>query len=198
MTTLSITLPFATRSRFWGAARAAGLVLTVVLLAALWRAPTSTLHVLWNMVVPLLPAVFLVNPIIWRNVCPLASLNAIAGKRVGDRFPGRRLTKAAWIGGLVLLGVMVPARRFLFNENGLVLLVAIAAAFVAACAAPNAAAPKASRARRAASATLANDKATTPAVTAALPSGAKPTMRVAASYNTSGSGRSSKYSRTGR
>ncbi|MGQ0704502.1 MAG: hypothetical protein ACT4PM_15425 [Gemmatimonadales bacterium] len=126
MTTLSITLPFATRSALWRAARIAGLLLTIVLLVALWREPQLTLHVLWDMVIPLLPAVFLLNPIIWRNVCPLASLNAFSGKRVGTRFPGRTLARGSWIGGLVLLGVMVPARRFLFNEDGLALLVTIA------------------------------------------------------------------------
>lgn len=127
MTAVSITLPLSTRSPLWRAARVAGLVLTGVLLAGLWGAPRLTLHILWDMVIPLVPAVLLLNPIIWRNLCPLASLNAATGNRVGQRFPGRSLTRASWAGGLVLLGVMVPARRFLFNENGPVLLTTIAA-----------------------------------------------------------------------
>jgi len=81
-------------------------------------APEASLDVLWNMAIPLLPIVFLVNVGLWRNLCPLATLN-MTGNRFGA---GRRLTGGAipTAGGLgiVLLAVMVPARRFLFNSDG--------------------------------------------------------------------------------
>jgi hypothetical protein len=79
------------------------------------------------MVIPLLPAVFLVNPMIWRNVCPLATLNAATGKRVGMRHLMGKPLRTSWAVGLVLLFVMVPARRFLFNENSAALAATIAA-----------------------------------------------------------------------
>jgi hypothetical protein len=106
----------------WRAAQALGVVLTLVLLAALARWPTDTLHVLWDMVIPVLPAVFLVNPLIWRNVCPLATLNTVTGARVGRRALAGRALSGFWVAGIVLLALMVPARRFLFNEHGTVLL----------------------------------------------------------------------------
>lgn len=99
-------------------AQALGLALTVVLLAGLLARPEFTLHVLWDMVIPLLPAVFLVNPMIWRNACPLATLNATAGQRMATRPLDGRALRISWGLGIILLFVMVPARRFLFNGSG--------------------------------------------------------------------------------
>lgn len=123
----SVALPTAPGRPYWRAAQILGVILTLVLLAALWRAPQLTLRVLWDMVIPLLPAVFLVNPLIWRNVCPLATLNDATGSRPGRRAMETGMMRAGWIVGIVLLFVMVPARRFLFNENGLALAVTIIA-----------------------------------------------------------------------
>ena len=84
----------------------------------------ADLGLLWNVAIPVLPAVFLVNPMLWRNACPLATLN----KATGDRFGTRQLlgagTRAGAL-GIVLLFVMVPARRFLFNTDGIALAVTI-------------------------------------------------------------------------
>jgi len=79
------------------------------------------------MVVPLLPAVFLVNPLLWRNVCPLATLNALTGERVGMRKLGLARVQTAWGLGILLLAVLVPARRFLFNTSGPALALTIVA-----------------------------------------------------------------------
>jgi len=87
--------------------------------------PQLSLHILWDMVIPLLPAVFLINPMLWRNVCPLATINAFTGRRgLGWRVDGPRL-HLAWGVGIVLLAAMVPARRFLFNVNGIALAATI-------------------------------------------------------------------------
>ena len=64
----------------WKLAQFSGVVLTAVLLAGLLREPELTLKILWNAVVPLLPAVFLLQPEIWRNACPLATLNVVSGR----------------------------------------------------------------------------------------------------------------------
>lgn len=73
------------------------------------------------MVIPLLPAVFLVNPMIWRNVCPLATINTMTGQRMKGEPVAARYLPGLWSLGLLLLLIMVPARRFLFNQNGPVL-----------------------------------------------------------------------------
>jgi hypothetical protein len=116
----------------WKLAQFSGVLLTVVLLAGLLREPDLSLKILWNAVVPLLPAVFLLQPEIWRNACPLATLNVLSGRHVGKRAIGP--DAARWLGsiGIVLLFVMVPARRFLFNTDGTALAITIIAVAVLA------------------------------------------------------------------
>lgn len=113
----TIRLPLVAVSPLWSIARWLGVALLVVMLAAATQWPTATLNLLWNNVIPLLPAVFLLNPMIWRNVCPLATLNEITGNRnQRSAFPTTILL-GFWSGGIVLLLVLVPARRFIFNEH---------------------------------------------------------------------------------
>ena len=121
-----------TGQALWTAAQLMGVVLTVALLAGLWWAPTQTLALLWNAVIPVLPAVFLVNPAIWRNVCPLATFNMLTSPWGHQRKLGAE--GARWFGvvGIVLLVVMVPARRFLFNVHGPTLVITIVAVAVLA------------------------------------------------------------------
>jgi len=112
----------------WQTARWAGLGATVALLGGLVARPEPTLAVLWYAVVPVLPAVFLVAPGLWRNVCPLATLNTLGNRTVGG---GRTLGPelGAWLGGvgILLLYVLVPGRRLLFNHDGVALAVTVAA-----------------------------------------------------------------------
>lgn len=114
------------QSRLWTAAQVTGVVLTLVLVAGLVSSPTVFLRILWDMVIPLLPAVFLVNPMIWRNVCPLATLNQVGGARATRKLRGSPL-EWGWIVGILLLFLMVPARRFIFNEHGIPLAATIVA-----------------------------------------------------------------------
>ncbi|MGH7693645.1 MAG: hypothetical protein ACRENH_01620, partial [Gemmatimonadaceae bacterium] len=122
-----LTLPQFTPAwkRAHSAAQFVGLALTGVLLLGLFTWPRPTLHILWDMVIPILPAVFLVNPMLWRNVCPLATLNVLTGARHAPGALTRRSLKASWVIGLVLLALMAPARRFLFNTDGPVLALTI-------------------------------------------------------------------------
>lgn len=113
-------------ARLWGVAQWIGLVATIALLAGLVAAPDRTLAVLWYGIVPLLPLTFLLSTQIWRNVCPIATLNTMTGDRFGDRrLAGEWFRVLSWV-GLVLLVLMVPARRFVFNADGPVLAATIA------------------------------------------------------------------------
>lgn len=122
----------APRPGAWKLAQLFGIILTVVLLAGLLLAPELSLKILWNAVIPLLPAVFLIQPEIWRNACPLATLNLLSGRRVGRRTIGLDAARRFGAVGIVLLFAMVPARRFLFNTDGTALAVTIAAVAVLA------------------------------------------------------------------
>ncbi len=117
--------PSPSSGHLWRIAQAGGLGVTLLLILGLFRAPGTALSLLWDVAIPLLPAVFLINPKLWRNVCPLGTLNMLASSRLRPgKLPDRRLPGAGMM-GIFLLLLMVPARRFLFNENGPVLAVTI-------------------------------------------------------------------------
>ncbi len=133
----AVSRPAPESSPLWRVAQLTGLALTVVLLAGLVIRPVLALHALWDMAIPILPAVFLINPMLWRNVCPLATLNQLGERTPVTRLPPT-LLQGSWVVGTVLLFALVPARRFLFNEHGVYLtatilvvaLLALASGFV--------------------------------------------------------------------
>lgn len=127
-------LPLIESHPMWRAAQWVGVLATVALLVAFLIAPTPSLHLLWDMVIPLLPAVFLVNPMLWRNVCPLASLNDLAGHRRESPTLGPAWLVPSWAVGIALLVLLVPARRFLFNTHGLPMFATVSAVAVLALA----------------------------------------------------------------
>jgi len=109
----------------WRVAQLLALLATLVLLVLLAGWPSTGLKVLWDIAVPALPAVFLVQPGIWRNLCPIATLSMVPNRPVGGRVLHNGNISRAGAAGLVLLVILVPARRFLFNTNGMALLVTI-------------------------------------------------------------------------
>jgi len=120
--------------RLWRVARWAAMLAVPVLLAGLVALPKSFLAVLWYVAIPILPATFFINTALWRGICPLATLN-----EWGNRLGTQRAMPAGLAGllagiGLVLFHLMVPARRFLFNANGPVLVITVAVVAVLALA----------------------------------------------------------------
>lgn len=123
--------PGVAAGRWWAVVQALGLTLTAVLLGGLVWAPELTLGLFWKVLIPLVPASLLVSPLLWRNVCPLATLNLLLDAPGGLK-QRARVAKLAPVVGIVLLAVMVPARRFLFNQDGTALaLVILAVALLA-------------------------------------------------------------------
>ena len=109
----------------WKSAQAIGLALTLVLLVGLIATPDLALPLLWNVVIPLVPASLLVSPLIWRNVCPLATVNLWSAGRARRRRQDRRLAVLSGGLGILLFYLLVPARRFLFNTDGPALAITI-------------------------------------------------------------------------
>ena len=116
----------------WTAARWIVLLITVALIVAFFVYPDWSLGILWYVLIPVLPAVFLVNVELWRNVCPLATLNMLAGLTSASRIPPKGWFKFTAVLGMVLLAVMVPARRFLFNVDATALGITVVAVCVLA------------------------------------------------------------------
>jgi ferredoxin len=109
-----------------------GLSIVTALIA--W--PRVGLSALWNVLVPVAPALLVVAPGLWRNVCPLGStglwprhMNFSARRRLSP-------TAQGWFAlcGVGLLLLIVPLRHVLLNVNGpvtgVVLLVVGALAFM--------------------------------------------------------------------
>jgi len=104
----------------WHVLRGAGLTAAIVIVYLLVVEPRSGLFVLWNIAIPLVPAVFLVAPGLWRNVCPLAALNQfprLAGFNRGLEHT-RVIREYSYIIGIVALFALVSMRKVLFDHDG--------------------------------------------------------------------------------
>ena len=63
--------------RVWQVLRIASIVGLLVLVAMMFLRPAAGLFVFFQVIVPLLPILFLVAPGLWRNICPLAASNQL-------------------------------------------------------------------------------------------------------------------------
>ena len=111
----------------WLAASALSLVVLAINVYILWISPERGLHVLWSLIIPLAPLIFLVTPNAWVSACPLAILQSLPGrfglslkKRLQPQTI-RNLQHLSW----AVLFLLVPARIFLFNLNAPVVLITI-------------------------------------------------------------------------
>jgi nitrite reductase (NADH) large subunit len=118
----------------WQVLRVVGVGAALSVCALLFLRPESGLFVFWGLFVPTLPLLFLLAPGLWRNVCPMASLNQmprLLGRSRGLVLPDR-LKEYGYVVGIGLFLAVVSTRRILFNESGpalgLLLLVMLAAA----------------------------------------------------------------------
>ena len=79
--------------RLWRIAQALGVLGVAILLVGLVVRPAPSLTILWRVLIPLVPATLLVSPLLWRNVCPLATLER--GYAIVTRADGSVLQDAA-------------------------------------------------------------------------------------------------------
>ena len=104
----------------WHGLRAAAVAAALGLAAVLVLQPELGLDLVWGLVIPLAPIVFLVAPGVWRNVCPLAALNQLprAAGFTRGLVQTPRLREYAYLIGMAALLVLVAARKPLFNQSG--------------------------------------------------------------------------------
>jgi nitrite reductase (NADH) large subunit len=122
--------------RAWWGVRIASLVAALVVAGLLIVSPDDGLFVMWKLVIPLLPLLFLVAPGVWRNLCPLAASNQT------PRVLGltRGLTAPAWfkeygyVVAISLFVLFVVLRKAGLDDNGpasaLLLLGALTGGFI--------------------------------------------------------------------
>jgi NADPH-dependent 2,4-dienoyl-CoA reductase/sulfur reductase-like enzyme/ferredoxin len=114
----------------WHALRVLSVATAVGLAVLLVLRPEQGLFVLWQLVIPIVPAVFLIAPGLWRNVCPLAALNQLP--RLAGFTKGLAHTplirEYSFVFGIAAFFALVSARKFLFNGDGLASAILIFAA----------------------------------------------------------------------
>lgn len=114
--------------------RAAAFLAYLVLIALLLIDEKLGLMVFWCLAVPVLPAVFVVAPGLWRAVCPMALanqtpqlLNIAKGRRLSPFLANRSFTIA-----VALFIAFIVLRRPLLNESGLAVALMLISAGVLA------------------------------------------------------------------
>ena len=82
--------------------------------------PTVGIHLFWNILIPIAPALFVVSVGLWRNVCPMAStslfprhLGYSKRKKITPKQSGRLNLIA-----VIALFLIVPLRHAIFDTNG--------------------------------------------------------------------------------
>src|SRR5689334_20270687 len=121
--------------RVWHYLRAASLVGGLVVAALLLAVPSTGLFVMWKVIIPTLPLLFLTAPGLWRNLCPLAASNQTprALKITKALTPPNWLKEYGYVIAFSLFILFVVLRRFGLDKNGaysaLLLLGAMAGAF---------------------------------------------------------------------
>ena len=99
---------------------------------ALLFVPRLGLLVLWNILIPVAPALVVVACGVWRNICPLATTTLFA-RRFGlskkKKMPAGLQAKLQ-LTAIIALYLIVPLRHLLFNTNGTASAVFLLAAAV--------------------------------------------------------------------
>jgi hypothetical protein len=121
-------------SRPWPLLQAIAVAAALAVVALLLLVPKTGLFVTWYILIPLVPALLLAAPGLWRNLCPIAVVSqvpALAGLRPKRRFP----LSSRWgatIGAGVLFLAIVPLRPAIFNQDALALTIFVLSVIVVA------------------------------------------------------------------
>lgn len=104
----------------WYAGRVVSVSVALLIGVTLFVRPALGLAIFWQFAIPFLPLVFLIAPGLWRNLCPMATLNQLP-RLLGF---GRGLTQTqalkeySYLIGIGLFLTLVIARKVVFNGNG--------------------------------------------------------------------------------
>ena len=129
-------IPKGVSIRTWWAIRIASITAALVVAGLLIASPDDGLFVMWKLVIPLLPLLFLVAPGVWRNLCPLAASNQtprVLGLTRGLTAP-KWLKEYGYVIAISLFVLFVVLRKLGLDDSGpasaLLLLGALAGGFL--------------------------------------------------------------------
>lgn len=107
----------------WPIVRVCFMVALLCLIVTCFIAPSLATVLFWGVFIGVVPAVIVIAPGVWRNICPLASASQLARKigiTPGLRIPPKVQTYSPLVSASLLLAI-VPLRRVLLDSNGLAL-----------------------------------------------------------------------------
>jgi hypothetical protein len=104
----------------WRGLQGAVYSLGLFLFLSLWVRPRLGLHLFWNVLIPVAPALFVLAPGVWRNICPMGTTSMLP-RYLG--FSRKRKISILWskrlqfIGFILLIG-MIPLRHVILDLSG--------------------------------------------------------------------------------
>jgi hypothetical protein len=107
-------------ARTWRLIQAVAGLLGVAVVALLFVQPAVGLVVLWDVVIPIAPALVAIAPGVWRNVCPVGSISQLP-RHFGisaQRKPSPVTQGRFALAGVLLLLSIIPLRHILFDLDG--------------------------------------------------------------------------------
>lgn len=104
----------------WRLAQLLSVAIAVVVVALLVVRPEWGLFVTWSVLIPAVPALLLVAPRLWRNLCPIAVVHQlpVVARMGGERRLSQRAARWAPVAAGVAFLLIVPLRHAVFNEHG--------------------------------------------------------------------------------
>ncbi len=121
---MSIPLPVLSLTtaprRVWRVLQVAVWIVGAFIFASLIVRPSLGLTLLWNVLIPVAPALIVVAVGVWRNICPLASVTLLPRHLGMSRRKIMSPKRQAMLGlvSVCALYVLVPLRHAVFNTNG--------------------------------------------------------------------------------
>jgi nitrite reductase (NADH) large subunit len=118
----------------WQVLRILTLLVTLGFAALLALNPGVGLRLWWGLAIPILPAILVIAPGLWRQVCPMAFLNQIprmAGRSRGRPLPGK-WKDAAFLIAVAIFLACVAARSAILNHAGELVAAGIVAVLILA------------------------------------------------------------------
>lgn len=123
-------------SPLWRVVQDALLLAGVLLVWLLLFRPPIGLTIMWNVIIPSLPAFFVLATGLWRNICPMASFSLLP-RRFGlsrRRVMSSRLAGLLGLASVAALFLILPLRHFLLNSSGPITALMLILASGIACA----------------------------------------------------------------
>lgn len=116
------TVPFSQKSiLLWRAIQVLVWLTGAAILFFLFFFPDIGIHLFWNILIPIAPALLVISVGVWRNICPLAT-TALLPNHLGISKRKKITHKQAGIlnlAAVIALYIIVPLRHAVFDKNGL-------------------------------------------------------------------------------